>query len=95
MAITFRSVEHSVKSGVQIIEVLLNNEVVGAIYPDSERNGISIVSAHFSEKDIPGDFDGVVTEDSGGNKFPPIPAVKIVFKPRKYIICDGKIQHLE
>lgn len=95
MPITFRMAEHSIRPGLRIVEMVLGNDVVGTIYPDPERDGIIIVSAHFSERDVPDDFDGEVIMDVGENDFPPIPAVKITFEPRRYIIVDRKIQHLE
>lgn len=95
MAITFRIIKHSMRPGVKLVEILLNDNVVGVIYPDMERDGIKVVSAHFSEKDIPEDFDGEVIKDSGEGSFPPIPSVKVTFKPRRYVIRGGKIQYLE
>jgi len=95
MPVTFRMAEHSIRPGLKIVEMVLGNDVVGAIYSDPERDGIMIVSAHFSERDIPDNFDGEVIMDNGENDFPPIPAVKITFKPRRYIIVDGKIQYLD
>lgn len=95
MAITFRIAKHSRRPGVELVEILLNNEVVGTIYPDTERDGIIVVSAHFSEKNIPEDFDGEIIEDNGEGSFPPIPSVRMTFKPRRYVIRHGKIQYLE
>jgi len=91
----FRLARHTLKPGVRLVEIILNGTVVGVIYPDEETDGIKIISAHFSEKDIPEEFDGEVIEESGESDFPPIPAVKITFKPRKYIIRGGKIEYLE
>lgn len=95
MAITFRIAEHSVRPGVQLVEILLDGEVVGAIYPDPEKNGIAIISAHFSEKNMPPDFEGEVLEDDGRGSFPPIPFIRLTFRPRKYVIVRGEIQYLE
>lgn len=95
MAISFRIVEHTVRPRARLVEILLDNTVVGAIYPDPERNGILITSAHFSEKDIPEGFDGEVIEDKGEGRFPPIPSLRIVFKPRKFIIFGKRIRYLE
>ncbi len=94
MPITFRIVEHSVRSGVMLVEIVLNDIVVGIIYPDPEIGGIKVISAHFSEKDIPADFDGEVIEDNGEGTFPPIPAVTMTFKPRNYLIIRGRIVYL-
>ena len=91
--VTFRLVKHSIRPGMKLVEIVLNGNVVGAIYPD--QNGIIVVSAHFSTKDITKGFDGEVIEDNGKGSFPPIPSVKMTFKPRKYIIVRGKIQYLE
>lgn len=93
MAISFRIVEHSVRRGVQLVEVLLDGTVVGAIYPKDD--GIMIASAHFSEKEFPKEFDGEVVEDNGLGKFPPIPSVSITFKPRKYYIIGNRIEYVE
>ena len=41
----FNISEHSAKSGVQIAEILVDNNVVVVIYPDEEKS-IKIVSAH-------------------------------------------------
>jgi len=95
MAINFRLARHSLKPEVKLIEIILNGAVVGTIYPNEERDGIKIVSAHFFEKDIPEKFDGEVIEESGEGTFSPIPVVRITFKPRKYIIRRGKIEYLE
>ena len=95
MSIVFRMAEHSVRPGVKIVEIVLNDNVVGVIYPDPERDGINVVSAHFSEKDIPDGFDGEVIEDNGENDSPQIPSIKITLRPKRYIIIDGRIQYLE
>lgn len=95
MAISFRIAKHSIRPGTRLIEILLNDNVVATIYSDTERDGIVVVSAHFFEKDIPEDFDGEVIEDNGEGSFPPIPSVKITFRPRRYVIRHGKIQYLE
>jgi len=95
MAISFRIAKHSIRPGTKLIEILLNNNVVATIYSDTERDGIIVTSAHFFKKDVPRDFDGEVIEDNGEDSFPPIPSVKITFKPRRYVIRHGKIQYLE
>jgi hypothetical protein len=88
LAVSFRIAEHSYKPGVKVVEILFDGKVVGTIYPEGE-NKIKIVSAHFSEKDIPKDFDGEVVEDVDI-----VPAIHIAFKPRRYTIV-GKIVYLE
>ena len=93
MAISFRITEHLVSPGMNLVEILLDGNVVGAVYP--KDNSISIISAHFSEKEFPKDFDGEVVEDNGENKFPPIPSINIIFKPRKYYFIGKRIQYLE
>ncbi len=91
--VAFRLAKHSVRPNVELVEIILNGDVVGAIYPN--KDGIVVVSAHFSTKNVPEGFDGEVIEDSVEGSFPPIPSAKITFKPRKYIIVRGKIQYLE
>lgn len=91
--VTFRLVKHSIRPNAKLVEIILNGNVVGAIY--SNEDGIAVVSAHFSTKNVPKGFDGEVIEDNGEGSFPPIPSAKITFKPRKYVIVNGKIQYLE
>lgn len=93
MAVSFRIVEHSVRRGVQLVEILLDGTVVGAMYPRDD--GVMIASAHFSEKELPKEFSGEVIEDDGKGKFPPIPSIGITFKPRKYYIIGNRIEYVQ
>ena len=80
MSIGFRIAEHSVQEGVQICEVLVDEQVVGVIYPTEK--GIKIVSAHFYSTE----------GDNGVGKIPPIPSISINFNPQPYSIIDGTIR---
>ena len=91
MVVSFRITEHAYKPGVEVVEVLLDGKVVGAIYPEGE-NKVKIVSAHFSEKDIPKDFDGEVIREE---EVDIVPAIHILFKPRRYTVIGRKIVYLE
>lgn len=92
MKIDFRLAQHSV-FGTKIVEVLMDGNVVGVIYPD--KKGIKLVSAHFSDKEIPADFEGEILEDDGSTSFPPIPSFQVSFNPRRYVIRGNKIVYLE
>jgi len=91
LVISFRIAEHSHKPGVRVVEILVDGKVAGTIYPQGE-NKIRIISAHFSEKDIPKDFDGEVIEEKESDI---VPAILIAFKPRRYIIVGKRIVYLE
>ncbi len=93
MAIEFRIVEHSLKPGTKLVEILYDGNVIGAIYP--KEKGISVVSAHFSDKEVPPDFDGQVVMDDGKSSFPPIPSIEVSFKPRKYYFIGKRIVYIE
>ena len=80
MAVTFRVKPHSVKSGVQVAEILIDGGMVATIYPDGEK-GIKLVSAHMEE----------VVQDDGSTSLPPVPHVFIRFDPQPYAIEGGRI----
>lgn len=88
--ITFKIAKHSTR-GYDIVEILEDGEVVGAIYPDLRtQRGVKVVSAHIAETNIPPDFEGTVVEDPGSLMLP-IPSVNIQFKPETWFISEGKI----
>ena len=91
MTVSFRIVEHSYKSGVKVVEILLDDKVIGTIYPEASDK-IKIISAHFSEKDIPKDFDGEVIDEK---ELDSVPAIQISFKPRRFFLIGKRIIHLE
>lgn len=91
MTVSFRIAEHFYKPRVKVVEILFDGKVVGTIYPEGE-NKIKIVSAHFSEKDIPKDFDGEIVEEK---EVDIVPAIHITFKPRRYTIVGRRIVYLE
>jgi hypothetical protein len=91
LVVTFRIAEHSYKPGLEVVEVLVDDKVVGVVFPE-EENKIKIISAHFSEKEVPKDFDGEVIE---GKESDIVPAIHITFKPRKYTIIGKRIVYLE
>ena len=80
MTISFRVTPHGIRPGVQVAEVLLNGEMVAAIYPDGV-NGIKLVSAHMEK----------VTQSDGVGDIPPIPDIRITFDPQPYTIEGGRI----
>lgn len=92
MAVSFRLAEHSIYPGVQVVEVLVGGEVVGAIYPRGDK-GIMLVSAHIESKEIEEGFTGEVIEDAR-RVWPPIPALVITFNPSPYTIRGGKVVKL-
>ncbi|KKW45550.1 MAG: hypothetical protein UY96_C0019G0016 [Parcubacteria group bacterium GW2011_GWB1_56_8] len=68
--IGFRVVPHSILPGVQIVEVLVDGEVGGVVYPAGEK-AIRIVSAHIAETATDEGFDGEVVEDDGTKSWQP------------------------
>ena len=93
MTVSFRMGRHSIKPGVGIVEILVDGEVVGAIYPTGEK-GIKIVSAHIEKTKTEEGFAGKVVEDDGAKSWPPIPAVLITFELRFYSIIVCRIVKL-
>jgi len=80
VAVTFEVRPHSRKSGVRVVEILVDGEMAAVIYADGEK-GIKLVSAHMKE----------VVQDDGSNSVPPIPTILITFDPQPYAIEDGRI----
>ncbi len=78
MAISFKIETHSVKPGVQIVEVLEDDKVIATIYP--EEKGVKIVSAHIAD----------IFEDKKPSAFPPIPSITVTFNPGPYTIVGGE-----
>ena len=64
----FRIAEHEIERDTQIVEIIQDGEVVGAIYP-TER-GIKIISRYLFENP-----EGAIEIERG--KLPPIPAILI------------------
>jgi hypothetical protein len=91
-SVSFRLAGHAADPQLQVVEVLVDGAVVAAIYPDPDRKGIKIVSAHIGggtqgEHGLPA---GVVYDD-GSRTQPPIPAVEVRFDPRPWKIEGGKV----
>ena len=90
MAITFKITEHPIKRRVEIVQILKDGEMVGAMYPH-EDNGVKIISAHFGKPEIAeGLIDDIIIND-GSTSNPPIPDITIKFFPCRYHIKDGKL----
>ncbi len=88
--VIFYMVEHSIQKGQMLVVILMDNKVVGTIYP--QKNGIKIVSVHIDNTDMDEGFAGEILEDDGSGSLLPIPAVHIQFKPSpSWTIKDGKI----
>ncbi len=94
MAVRFKIQSHSELPGVDIVEILVDEEVVGVIYPHEEK-GIKVISAHFSAIDHDEGFDGDVVIDSGKSSWPPIPAVFITLDPQAWYIAGGEIKKVK
>jgi hypothetical protein len=89
--LTFRTTPHSIRPGVEIVEILIAGSVVGVITPD-DQNGMRIISAHFEQHDIEPGFAGEAVYDDGtSGTQPPIPAIAVTFNSRPYRIEDGKL----
>ena len=93
MAITFRKGRHTIIPDREIVEILVDGEVGGIIYPNGEE-GIKIVSAHITYTETDPDFAGTVVEDDGTKTWPPIPAVLIQFHRTPYTIEGNRIVRL-
>lgn len=91
MAVEFKIQPHSVTPGLEIVEILVDGEMVGGIYPYGEK-GIKVVSAHFTEIETDEGFDGEVVIDSGKSSWPPIPSVLITLDPQAWYIAGGEIK---
>lgn len=90
MAIDFKVVRHTVRSGLNVVEILVDGSVAGVIYP-ADGKEIKIVSAHVEETKMDEGFSGEVVEDDGSGSYPPIPSVMVRFNPSPYVISGGRI----
>lgn len=88
----FRITQHTTTANKEIVEILIDGEVAGAIYPTEE--GIKIVSAHFKGVGTEEDFSQHVSFEDGSKAYPPIPTIKIILDPERYTISNGKIVKL-
>ena len=93
MAIDFRITPHSILPNIRTVEILVDGEVAGAIYPAGDKD-IKLVSAHIVDTAVEKGFRGEVIEDDGRKSWPPIPAVLIQFNPSPYLIQGNKIVKL-
>lgn len=80
MSIDFKICEHRYYLGVKIVEILIDGDVAGVIYPAGEK-GIKLVSAHIEK----------VVEDDGSSSWPPIPDIQVKFNPAPYKIVGRKL----
>ncbi len=92
MAVEFRIKPHSICADIQVVEILIDGQTVGVMYPMRDK-GIKLVSAHMEmeKTEIEKDFAGEVVKDDGSRDWPPIPAVLITFNPSPYTIIGNKI----
>jgi hypothetical protein len=86
----FRIAQHSI-SGANIVEILVDGNVVGVIYPTPDPKQLKIVSAHFESVETDTAFAGEVEADDGARGFTPIPATLITFEPSPWIISGNKV----
>ncbi len=95
MAVEFRIKPHSIYTNIQVVEILIDGQTAGVIYPMRDK-GIKLVSAHIEmeKMEIEKDFAGEVVKDDGSRDWPPIPAVLITFNPSPYTIIGNKIVKL-
>lgn len=91
--ISFRLARHTILPGVSMVEILVDGEVAGVVYPAGEK-GVRIVSAHIKETETEEDFSGEVIENNGTGSLIPIPHVEIQFDPSPYVISGGRIVRL-
>ncbi len=90
--VTFRLAKHRTH-GHQIVEIILDGNVVGVIYPNRQtRDGIRIISAHakVDESQLPQDFEGDIVVDPGSGSIQ-IPTVEITFRPESWSLIGGKV----
>src|SRR6266581_7723909 len=89
LVITFRITPHTLRPGVNVIEVLnADGKCCATIVPSREDpNTIRIISAHFAAPDF---LEFKSHYDDGTHNFPPIPCLEIEFDPRPYHIIAGK-----
>ncbi|MBI4709376.1 MAG: hypothetical protein HY764_04200 [Candidatus Portnoybacteria bacterium] len=89
MSVELRITKHAI-TGVNIVEVLVDGNVAGIIYPNGQK-AIKIISAHIKDTEVEDKFFGTLIEDKGEKEWPPIPAVRISFEPSPYTIIGRKI----
>ena len=78
--ITFQIRLHDTRSGVEVVEILLDGQMVATIYPCGDKS-VRLVSAHFGE----------VKQDDGSTSVLPIPLILISFDPQPYTIEGGRL----
>ena len=93
MAVSFRLARHSILPGASIVEILVDGEVAGVVYPAGEK-AVRVISAHIKKVDKKEGFSGEVVEKDGTGNWPPIPHVEIQFDPSPYVISGGRIVRL-
>ena len=94
MGISFNITQHSVFPNVSIVEILIDNEVCGVIYPAGEKK-IKVVSAHIVDSKTDEEFAGEVINVTGKDGEPKIPAFTIRFAPTPFIIRGNKVIKLK
>lgn len=90
--INFSIKNHDYRKGIKLVQIQLNSETVGAIYPYMDRPAIKIVSVHMVDKQIDSDFAGQVVDDDGSETWPHIPAVHIQFEKSPWVL--GRTGHV-
>ena len=91
--ISFRLAKHTILPGVSMVEILVDGETAGVVYPAGEK-GVRVISAHIKETETEEDFSGEVIENDGTGNWPPIPHVEIQFDPSPYVISGGRVVRL-
>lgn len=74
MAITFLVREDRERPGLQVVDILMDEQVVATMYPDDE-NSVKVVSPHFARFNVAGEISFEIEDLEGGNNH-----VKIIFK---------------
>jgi len=93
--ITFKTSEHTHRPNTQIVQILFDGKVVGAIYPEGDK-GVKIVSAHFKGTAVKGQtVQQHVVFDEGVSSTIPIPSISMTFEPAPYEIKDGRIVRID
>ena len=66
MAVEFRIKPHSIHANIQVVEILIDGQTIGVMYPVRDK-GIKLVSAHMEmeKTEIEKDFAGEVVKDDG------------------------------
>lgn len=89
MTTTFRLKQHTVLPDIQVVEILVQGEVAGVIYPTED--GIRLVSAHVVESKTEDGFAGEVLADDNADRWPPIPSFDVTFRVSPYTIVGNTI----